>query len=122
MAIKRDERPWGYYEVLATDNMTQIKKIVVRDQQQLSLQTHEHRDEHWFCAAGNGLVTIDDAEIHFTAGMTIQILRGEKHRVKSLAGDLVFYEVQVGSYLGEDDIVRYEDNYGRATGGSSSAS
>ena len=115
MTIKRDERPWGYYEVLATDNMTQIKKIVVRDQQQLSLQTHEHRDEHWFCASGIGLVTIDDAEISFTAGMTIQILRGEKHRVKSLAGDLVFYEVQVGSYLGEDDIVRYEDNYGRAT-------
>ena len=114
MTIQREERPWGYYEILTTDAMTQIKKIVVREMQQLSLQTHEQRDEYWFCSSGTGLVTIDDAEVSFTAGETLQILRGEKHRVKSLSGDLTFYEVQVGSYLGEDDIVRYEDNYGRA--------
>ena len=108
------ERPWGYYEILATDNMVQIKKIVVHDQQQLSLQTHEHRDEYWFISSGNAFITVDDYQESFTAGMTLQILRGEKHRIKSLQGDLVMYEVQVGSYLGEDDIVRYEDNYGRA--------
>ena len=108
------ERPWGYYEILATDNMVQIKKIVVHDQQQLSLQTHEHRDEYWFISSGTALVTVDDYQESFTAGMTLQILRGEKHRIKSLQDDLVMYEVQVGSYLGEDDIVRYEDNYGRA--------
>lgn len=112
--MERNERPWGYYEILATDNMTQIKKLVVRDQQQLSLQTHEHRDEYWFISSGIAFITVDDYEESFTAGQTLQILRGEKHRVKSLQGDLVLYEVQVGSYLGEDDIVRYEDNYGRA--------
>ena len=113
--LTKHERPWGYYEVLASDGMTQVKRLVVRDQQQLSYQSHAQRDEHWFCYDGYGLVTIDGEERPFTHGDTLQILRGEKHRVKSLHGDLKFIEVQVGTYLGEDDIVRYEDNYGRAT-------
>lgn len=115
MTIQRDERPWGYYEILVTDYRTQIKKIVVRDQQQLSYQSHEQRNESWFCARGVGLVTVEGIEIPFNPGESIHILRGEKHRIKSLAGELTFYEVQTGDYFGEDDIVRYEDNYGRAT-------
>ena len=121
MTIQRDERPWGYYEILVTDYRTQIKKIVVNDQQQLSYQSHEHRQENWFCARGVGLVTVEGMEMPFNPGDSIQILAGEKHRIKSLAGELTFYEVQTGDYFGEDDIVRYEDNYGRATDGSTSA-
>jgi len=111
--ISREERPWGFYEVLLTEPGIQIKRIVVRDMQQLSLQTHEHRDEYWFCVSGQGIVTVDGAKTEIRPGVTMQILRGEKHRVAALGGELEFFEVQTGSYLGEDDIVRYEDNYGR---------
>jgi mannose-6-phosphate isomerase-like protein (cupin superfamily) len=116
--ISRNERPWGFYEILLTEPGIQIKRITVRDMQQLSLQTHEHRDEHWFGLSGQGIVTVGDDEMELRAGITLQILRGEKHRVKALGGELMFIEVQVGNYLGEDDIIRYEDNYGRATGSS----
>jgi hypothetical protein len=84
--------------------------------QQLSLQTHVHRDEYWFCTSGSGLVTVDAAEVPIYPGAFFQILRGEKHRVKALGGTLVFIEVQQGAYTGEDDIIRYEDNYGRSAG------
>lgn len=112
--LSHEDRPWGFYEVLLTQPGIQIKRIVVRDMQQLSLQTHEHRDEYWFCTSGAGVVTINDSKIEIRQGSTLQILRGEKHRVAAFGSDLEFYEVQTGSYLGEDDIVRYEDNYGRA--------
>jgi mannose-1-phosphate guanylyltransferase/mannose-1-phosphate guanylyltransferase/mannose-6-phosphate isomerase len=112
-APTKHQRPWGYYEILSSDGMTQVKRIVIHDQQQLSYQSHAQRDEYWFCYDGYGLITIDGEEREFLAGSTIQVMRGEKHRAKSLHGDLKFIEVQVGNYLGEDDIVRYEDNYGR---------
>jgi mannose-6-phosphate isomerase-like protein (cupin superfamily) len=114
--ISRSERPWGFYEILLTEPGIQIKRITVNDMQQLSLQTHEHRDEYWFCTSGSGLVTVDTAEVPIYPGAFFQILRGEKHRVKALGGTLVFIEVQQGAYTGEDDIVRYEDNYGRSAG------
>jgi mannose-6-phosphate isomerase-like protein (cupin superfamily) len=111
--ISQDERPWGKYEVLLQDSGIQIKRISVNDMQRLSLQSHEQRDEYWFCVSGRGIVVIDGAEAELYPGATLQILRGEKHRVQALGGTLVFYEVQTGSYLEEDDIVRYEDDYGR---------
>jgi mannose-6-phosphate isomerase-like protein (cupin superfamily) len=111
--ISRDERPWGYYEVLLQETGIQIKRLVVNDMQRLSLQSHEKRDEYWFCTAGNGVVTIDGAQTEMYPGATLQILRGEKHRVQALGGQLTILEVQTGSYLEEDDIVRYEDDYGR---------
>jgi mannose-6-phosphate isomerase len=113
--ISRSERPWGFYEVLLKGTGIQIKRITVYDMQQLSLQTHEHRDEYWFCTSGSGIVTVDTAEVPIYPGAFFQILRGEKHRVKALGGTLVFIEVQQGAYLEEDDIVRYEDNYGRSS-------
>lgn len=111
--ISRDERPWGYYEVLLQETGIQIKRIVVNDMQRLSLQSHRNRDEYWFCTSGHGVVAIDNAETEMYPGATLQILRGEKHRVQALGGQLTFIEVQTGSYLGEDDIVRYHDDYGR---------
>jgi mannose-1-phosphate guanylyltransferase len=82
--------------------------------QKLSLQTHEHRDEYWFVTSGVGVATVEDSRVELYAGATLQVLRGEKHRLESFGGNLVLIEVQTGSYLGEDDIVRYEDDYGRA--------
>lgn len=111
--ISRDERPWGFYEIIHEAAGLKIKRIVVRDMQRLSLQTHEHRDEHWFVTSGRGIITIGDAQMEVYAGATFQILRGEKHRVQALGSDLEFFEVQVGNYTGEDDIVRHEDDYGR---------
>jgi mannose-6-phosphate isomerase-like protein (cupin superfamily) len=111
--LHTEERPWGKYEVLLQDTNVQIKRITVRDMEMLSLQTHEHRDEYWFVTSGQGVITIDDHRQPIAPGMNFTILRGEKHRVQALSGDLVFIEVQSGSYLGEDDIVRYEDKYGR---------
>jgi mannose-6-phosphate isomerase-like protein (cupin superfamily) len=111
--ISREERPWGYYEVLLQETGIQIKRLVINDMQRLSLQSHENRDEYWFCVSGNGIITIDTEEREIYPGATYQIIRGEKHRVMALGGQLTIIEVQTGSYLGEDDIVRYEDDYGR---------
>jgi mannose-6-phosphate isomerase len=108
-----DTRPWGKYDVLLEDNNVKIKRIIVEDMKRLSLQTHENRDEYWFITAGQGIVTVDDHQQEVRAGMQLTILRGEKHRVQALGGQLVFIEVQHGAYLGEDDIVRYEDDFGR---------
>lgn len=111
--LNRDDRPWGHYEVLLTEDGIQVKKIVVKAGQRLSLQTHQHRAEHWFIKSGVGLVTVGTStrEIHSGSGV-VSIGRGEVHRVEAHS-DLTFYEVQIGSYLGEDDIVRLEDDYGR---------
>jgi len=111
--ISREDRPWGFFEVLHEGAGLKIKRIVVRDMQRLSLQTHEQRDEYWFVTSGRGIVTINETEMEVYAGATYQILRGEKHRVQALGADLEFYEVQTGGYLGEDDIVRHADDYGR---------
>jgi len=111
--ITRDDRPWGFYEVLLTEPGIQIKRITVTAGKRLSLQTHQHREENWFITAGRGMVTNADWVYTVTAGAKVQIAKGAKHRIEALDEDVVFYEVQIGDYLGEDDIVRLEDDYGR---------
>lgn len=109
-----DHRPWGMYEVLEEAASYKVKKIVVEPGHRLSLQSHEHRAEHWIVVAGSAMVTRNDEEISLSDGETIMIPKGARHRIANPGKTpLVFIEVQQGSYLGEDDITRYQDDYQR---------
>ena|SRR6185369_798712 len=122
MSIERDERPWGMYEVLAEGEAYKVKRIEVRPGHRLSLQMHQSRTEHWVIVAGEALVTLGEREIRLRANEETIIPRQTKHRVANPASTpLVFIEVQCGSYLGEDDITRFEDDYDRGSSGGSAS-
>ena len=107
-------KPWGNYEVLRAEPGFQVKRIEVNPGHRLSLQTHRKRAEKWTIAAGEGQVTLDSNEIQVKPGSVIDIAVGAKHRIANTGQkSLVFIEVQLGDYLGEDDIVRHEDDYRR---------
>jgi mannose-6-phosphate isomerase len=109
-----DRRPWGHFEVLSERADHKVKRIVVLPGQRLSLQCHRRREEHWFVVSGEATVTVGDADLRLVAGDAIDIPCGTLHRVfNHAAAELVFIEVQRGDYLGEDDIERSEDDYGR---------
>ncbi len=110
-------RPWGNYTNLEGDDNGpyKIKRIVVSVGGKLSLQTHEHRSEHWTIVNGNGIVQLGQEMIEVKKDSRIYIPKGELHRMMNTGDEeLVFIEVQIGDYLGEDDIKRYEDIYGRS--------
>jgi mannose-6-phosphate isomerase len=110
-----DRRPWGSYTVLEEDRGFKVKRIEVLPGKRLSYQKHAQRAEHWFVVEGTAKVTLDDEEITVRAGEAIDIAIGAAHRVENPGEEnLVFIEVQRGSYLGEDDIVRLQDDYGRS--------
>ena len=113
--MERDIRPWGSYEVLAEGDGYKVKRIVVKPHERLSLQYHNHREENWIIVRGSGIVTIGKKAIPCKRGKKFFIPIGAPHRIEN-NGDvtLEFIEVQVGDYLGEDDIVRIQDDYGRA--------
>lgn len=114
MALDRDQRPWGMYEVLTESDGYKVKRIEVKPGHRLSLQMHESRTEHWVIVAGEAIVTVGDQEIRMRENENILIPVRTKHRVANPGKDLlVFIEVQCGSYLGEDDIRRFEDDYNR---------
>lgn len=107
-------RPWGSYESLAMAEGYQVKHIVVKPGASLSLQMHHHRAEHWTVIKGSGLITCDDKEFLLHANESTFIPLGSKHRLTNPGDEPVeLIEVQLGDYLGEDDIVRFEDVYGR---------
>jgi mannose-6-phosphate isomerase len=109
-----ETRPWGSYEVLIDDANYKVKRIIVDPGHQLSYQYHQHRAEHWTMVLGSAEVVLDDIEHTLQQGEHIYIPLGAKHRIKNPGNTpLVFIEVQVGTYFGEDDIVRLVDNYGR---------
>ena len=110
----RFHRPWGWYETLCLDKRFQVKRIMVKPGGVLSLQSHRHRSEHWIVVAGTAEVTIGDEVKLVTENQGVYIPLGEKHRMAN-PGKVAMYliEVQTGAYLGEDDIVRYEDIYDR---------
>jgi mannose-6-phosphate isomerase len=109
-----DVRPWGCYFVLEDEPAHKVKRIVVTPGKRLSYQRHAQRAEHWFVVAGSGVVTLDGVDQRVDAGTAIDIPLGAAHRMTNDGpDDLVFIEVQHGSYFGEDDIVRLEDDYGR---------
>jgi mannose-6-phosphate isomerase len=110
----KEYRPWGDYEVLSQEADHKVKRIVVHPGKRLSLQRHSNRAEHWYMLSGKAVVTIDREDRPLTSGQSVDIPRGTLHRVKNSGKDPVrFIEVQTGDYLGEDDIERVEDDYGR---------
>lgn len=112
--MEENIRPWGHYDILEEAETFKVKKITVKPGERLSLQSHEHRSEVWTIVQGNGMVTIDAHNKPVRDGNVVHIFRGEVHRIKNTGDqDLIFIEVQYGTYFGEDDIVRYEDDYGR---------
>ena len=112
---KFDRRPWGTFTVLDEGENFKVKRIEVLPGKRLSYQKHAQRAEHWVVVQGTAKVTLDDRDIIVTSGQAIDIGIGSAHRVENPGDELlVFIEVQRGSYLGEDDIVRLQDDFGRA--------
>ena len=111
-----DRRPWGTYTVLEEGSTFKVKRIEVLPGKRLSYQRHSQRAEHWFVVEGTAKVTLDDKEVIVRAGESIDIPIRSAHRVENPgAEDLIFIEVQRGTYLGEDDIERLQDDFGRAS-------
>jgi mannose-6-phosphate isomerase len=109
-----DERPWGSFTVLDEGANYKVKRIEVLPEKRLSYQRHEQRSEHWMVVAGAAKVTLDGREITLSTGDTIDIPLRAAHRIENVgSGKLVFIEIQQGTYLGEDDIQRLQDDYGR---------
>ncbi len=107
-------RPWGRYEILSESSDHKVKRIVVDAGARFSYQRHQHRAEHWFIVSGNAKVTHEGFEFEMSAGDSIDIAQGELHRLANIGTEpVVFIEVQSGSYFGEDDIERIEDDYNR---------
>jgi mannose-1-phosphate guanylyltransferase/mannose-6-phosphate isomerase len=114
-AHNRAYRPWGFYESLINGDRFQVKRIVVKPGQKLSLQKHFHRAEHWVVVAGTALVVRDEDHVMVRENESIYLPLGCVHRLENPGKiPLELIEVQSGAYLGEDDIVRFEDTYGRA--------
>ena len=113
-AFPKDHRPWGWFESLVTGDRFQVKRIVVHPGAALSLQSHHHRSEHWIVVEGTARVTIDDRVELVTENQSVYIPLGAVHRMENPGKvPMVLIEVQTGAYLGEDDIIRYEDVYAR---------
>lgn len=110
-----DRRPWGTFTVLDEADGFKVKRIEVLPGKRLSYQKHAQRAEHWVVVQGTAKVTLDDRDIIVKSGEAIDIAIGAAHRVENPGKEtLVFIEVQRGGYLGEDDIVRLQDDFGRA--------
>mgnify|MGYP001162629441 FL=1 len=109
-----EERPWGMFEVLLDSDNCKVKRITVKPGGRLSYQYHHKRSEVWTIVSGEAYMLLNDELSLHTYGETIFIPQGTKHRVENKGqDDLVFIEVQHGTYFGEDDIVRLEDDYNR---------
>lgn len=110
----REERPWGWFEVLYEEPGLKVKRIMVRPGRRLSLQSHEQRAENWVIVQGKALFTLDGREFALDPQQSVFIPKRSRHRIENPGTEeLVFVEVQTGSYLGEDDIVRYQDDFNR---------
>ncbi|HEX5697513.1 MAG TPA: phosphomannose isomerase type II C-terminal cupin domain [Rhodoferax sp.] len=113
--IERVARPWGWYETVSEAASHKIKRIGVLPGQRISLQKHRQRSEHWVVVQGSARVTLDDRSFDLTVGQHCDIALGQVHRLANVTSAPVeIIEVQFGAYLGEDDIVRLVDDYGRA--------
>ena len=111
----REERPWGEWQVLDEGDGYKVKRIVVQPQQRLSYQTHQHRAEHWAIVTGKATCVIDGETRLVGPGESVYVAVGQAHRICNFEDEvLVIIEVQTGSYTGEDDIVRLDDDFGRA--------
>ncbi len=112
--LEKSERPWGRYEVLQESTNYKVKSIYVNPGQRLSYQRHQKRAEHWFVTQGSGEVTIEGVISQVSLGSVIDIAVNQLHRISNTGDvELIFIEVQTGTYFGEDDIERIEDDFGR---------
>ena len=108
------ERPWGEYEILLDDDKVKVKRIRVKPNKRLSYQYHNKRREQWIVVKGNLTIILDDDKVFRYPGESIHIPLGAKHRAwNETSEDVIFIEVQTGTYFGEDDIVRLEDDFDR---------
>jgi mannose-6-phosphate isomerase len=109
-----DRRPWGSFTVIDEGPGYKVKRIEVLPGKRLSYQRHARRAEHWMVVAGTARVTLDGGDITLRCGETVDISIGAAHRIENPAANtLIFIEIQRGDYLGEDDIVRLEDDFNR---------
>jgi mannose-6-phosphate isomerase-like protein (cupin superfamily) len=114
MSLDSETRPWGSWHVIDVEDGFKVKRIHVHPGSRLSLQTHEHRSEHWVVIKGTATATVNERVVTVRAGESIDVPLGAQHRLGNDGDDeLVIVEVQLGEYTGEDDIVRLEDDYGR---------
>lgn len=109
-----ENRPWGTFTNILTKINYKVKEITVNPKQRLSYQSHNKRAEQWIIVEGTATVTLEDVEYELEPGQSIQIPLKAKHRIENKKEtQLKFIEVQTGEYFGEDDIIRYNDDYGR---------
>ena len=114
-----EARPWGRFDVLDDAEDCKVKRMSVTPGQRLSYQRHDHRAEHWVVVRGRATVTLDGVDLELGPGDAVDIPRGAAHRVANRGDEeLVFVEVQLGEYFGEDDVTRLSDDYGRIDGSS----
>jgi len=112
--LEKSERPWGRYEVLQEGGTYKVKSIHVSPGKRLSYQRHQKRSEHWYITDGTGEVTLNGEIQKVFRGSIVEIPQGMLHRMSNTGNnELIFIEVQTGSYFGEDDIERVEDDFGR---------
>lgn len=110
---ERVERPWGWFESLGSGEGYQVKRLLVRAGNRISLQRHQHRSEHWVVVSGEGWLECEGSSIPAEVGTYLAIPQGAVHRARAGAEDLLIVEVQQGPWLSEDDIERLSDDYGR---------
>jgi mannose-1-phosphate guanylyltransferase/mannose-1-phosphate guanylyltransferase/mannose-6-phosphate isomerase len=110
----KEERPWGWFEILFEEAQLKIKRILVKPGKRLSLQSHEHRAENWVVVQGQARLTLGDKTTSLEKRQAVFIPEKTKHRMENPGKEeLIFIEVQTGTYLGEDDITRFQDDFDR---------
>jgi len=110
----KEERQWGSFEILIDNENYKVKKLIVYPKQRLSLQSHKRRNEHWIITIGEVKIINGNSEKEYFPNDHIYIPKGNKHRIENIGNDNAeIIEIQTGEYFGEDDIVRYEDDYNR---------
>ena len=115
ISIESEERPWGRFYVIHNESSYKLKRIEVDPGGRLSYQYHHKRSETWTITEGTGTITLNGQTAEYNSGDTILIPQGSKHRIENKTNKkVVFIEVQTGTYFGEDDIVRIEDDYNRS--------
>lgn len=111
--MEKVDKPWGSYQVLYETDYCKVKILTVNPQSKLSYQSHKHRDEEWTVLKGNGRINLNGYDVPLSSSKII-IQRGDKHRlINDTDEELVVLEIQTGDYFGEDDIIRFNDDYGR---------
>ena len=110
----KEERPWGWFEILFEESGLKVKRIMVKPGKRLSLQSHERRAENWVVIRGRALFTLGEKTTELEPHQSVFIPEKSRHRMENPGREeMVFIEVQTGSYLGEDDITRYQDDFDR---------